>query len=63
MVVAASADGGRTFGEPVVVSPPGMRVRSMSVSPTQVAVGAEGEVYVLYLENTPPGPARTSPTG
>ena len=53
VVVATSDDGGRTFGEPVVVSPPGMRVRSMAVSPTQVAVGPEGEVYVLYLENTP----------
>ena len=53
VVVAASWDGGRTFGEPVVVSPPGMRVRSMSMSPTQVAVGPGREVYVLYLENTP----------
>lgn len=53
VVVAASHDGGSTFGEPVVVSPPKTPVRSMAASPTQVAVGPGGEVYVLYLESTP----------
>jgi hypothetical protein len=52
-VVATSGDGGRTFGEPVVVSPPGMKVVTYTVSPTQVAVGHGGEVYVLFLENFP----------
>ncbi|MGH9039471.1 MAG: sialidase family protein [Acidimicrobiia bacterium] len=47
-VVARSDDGGKTFGAPVVVSPPGMAVHTRSVSPTEVEVGPEGEVYVLF---------------
>jgi hypothetical protein len=52
-VVATSEDGGKTFGDPVVVSPPGMKIVTYTVSPTQVAVGHGGEVYVLFLENSP----------
>ncbi len=51
--VARSDDGGRSFGPPVVVSSPGDRVKSYTVSPTQVAVGPKGEVYVLYGHNDP----------
>lgn len=47
-VVARSDDGGATFGAPVVVSPPGMAVHTRSVSPTQVEVGPDGAVYVLF---------------
>lgn len=47
-VVARSDDNGATFGEPVVVSPPGMPVHTRSVSPTQVEVGPGGEVFVLF---------------
>lgn len=47
-VVARSDDGGKTFGAPVVISPPGMAVHTRSVSPTEVEVGPEGEVYVLF---------------
>jgi hypothetical protein len=50
-VVARSGDGGKTFEPPVVVSPPGTRVASYTVSPTQVEVGPGGEVYVLFLKN------------
>ncbi|MGH8909629.1 MAG: sialidase family protein [Egibacteraceae bacterium] len=51
-VVARSDDGGATFGDPVVVSAPGERVASYTVSPTQVVVGPDGEVYLLYLRGT-----------
>ena len=47
-VVARSDDGGETFGAPVVVSPPGTAVHTRSVSPTQVEVGPDGAVYVLF---------------
>lgn len=46
--VARSDDGGKSFGPPVPANPPGDRIESTTVSPTQVAVGARGEVYVLY---------------
>jgi len=50
-VVARSTDRGQTFSEPVVVNGPAERVDSSVVSPTHVAVGPEGEVYVLYQHN------------
>lgn len=50
-VVARSDDGGRTFSGPVVASGAADHVRTYTISPTQVAVGANGEVYVLYLHN------------
>jgi hypothetical protein len=50
-VVAHSTDQGKTFSEPVVVNGPTERVDSSVVSPTQVAVGPQGEVYVLYQHN------------
>ena len=51
--VARSDDGGRSFAPPVVASAPGDRVESYTVSPTQVAVGPKGEVYVLYGHQDP----------
>ncbi|MGH8975501.1 MAG: sialidase family protein [Acidimicrobiia bacterium] len=50
-VVARSNDQGRTFSEPVVVNDPAERVDTSVVSPTHVAVGPGGEVYVLYQHN------------
>jgi hypothetical protein len=50
-VVARSTDQGRTFSEPVVVNDPTERVDTSVVSPTHVAVGPGGEVYVLYQHN------------
>ncbi len=50
-VVARSVDQGRTFSEPVVVNAPDERVDTSVVSPTHVAVGPEGNVYVLYQHN------------
>ena len=47
-VVARSDDGGATFGTPVTVNAPGHDVYTRTVSPTQVKVGPEGAVYVLY---------------
>ena len=52
-VVARSEDGGATFGAPVVASAAGHRVTTSTVSPTRVAVGPEGEVYVLYGRDVP----------
>ena len=52
-VVARSDDGGATFGPPVVASAAGHRVATSTVSPTRVAVGPEGEVYVLYGRDVP----------
>lgn len=52
-VVARTADGGKTFSEPVVANGAGDEVISYSISPTQVAVGRQGEVYVLYLQRVP----------
>ena len=51
--VSRSEDGGRGFGPPVVASSAEDRVESFTVSPTQVAVGPRGEVYVLYSHNDP----------
>ncbi len=51
-VVARSDDDGKTFSKPVVASSED-KVISYSISPTQVAVGKEGEVYVLYLQSVP----------
>ena len=53
VLLARSDDGGRHFGAPVVVNSPEDRVISHSVNPTQVAVGAKGEVYVLYGSKDP----------
>jgi hypothetical protein len=50
-VVARSTDQGKTFSPPVVVNAPSERVDTSVVSPTQVAVGPKGEVYVLYQHN------------
>ncbi|MCO6440369.1 MAG: exo-alpha-sialidase [Nitrococcus mobilis] len=47
-LLARSEDGGRRFGAPVVVNTPQEHVVSHTVSPTRVAVGRKGEVYVLY---------------
>ncbi len=47
-VVARSDDEGATFGAPVTVSDPAHDVYTRTVSPTQVKVGPEGAVYVLY---------------
>ena len=46
ILVARSVDGGSTWGDPVRVSPPS---RPRAVAPS-VAVGPNGEVYVLYLD-------------
>jgi hypothetical protein len=46
--LARSTDGGRSFGASVAVSPPEHHVKSHTVSPTRVAVGPAGEVFVLY---------------
>ena len=51
--VARSDDGGRSFGPPAVASSPEDRVESFTVTPTQVAVGPRGEVYVLYSHHDP----------
>ncbi len=51
--VARSDDGGKSFGPPVVASSPEDRVQSYTQSPTQVAVGLKGEVYVLYSHHDP----------
>ncbi len=48
VLLARSDDGGRRFETPVVMNSPKDRVQSHTVSPTQVAVGPRGEVYVLY---------------
>lgn len=50
-VVARSDDGGRTFSAPVVASGAADHVRTYTISPTQVAAGPSGEVYVQYLHN------------
>ncbi|MGH9039659.1 MAG: sialidase family protein [Acidimicrobiia bacterium] len=50
-VVARSTDEGKTFSEPVVVNTADERVDTSVVSPTHVAVGPEGNVYVLYQHN------------
>lgn len=47
-LLARSEDGGHHFATPTVVNAPEDRVVSSTVSPTRVAVGPEGEVYVLY---------------
>ena len=47
-LLTRSDDGGRNFSEPVVVNGPREDIRSHTVSPTKVAVGKSGEVYVLY---------------
>lgn len=52
-LLVRSVDGGQHFSAPVVVSPPEDDVRSHTVSPTQVAVGPKGEVYVLYNRKEP----------
>ncbi len=51
VLVARSDNGGRSFGPPVVVNSRQDHVVSYTVSPTQVAVGFKGEVYVLYEHN------------
>jgi hypothetical protein len=53
VLLARSEDGGRTFSEPVSVHARTDRVASYTVSPTQVAVGPQGTVYVLYLHRDP----------
>lgn len=53
VLLARSDDGGRHFGPPVVVNALKDRVQSHTVSPTQVAVGPKGEVYVLYAHEDP----------
>lgn len=53
VLLARSDDGGRHFGTPVVVNSPRDNVKSHTVSPTQVAVGPKGEVYVLYGNEDP----------
>jgi hypothetical protein len=53
VLVARSDDGGRRFGPAVVVSADGARIQSQAVSPTRIAVGPEGEVYVLYAHHDP----------
>ena len=51
-VVVRSDDGGKTFSAPVVATGAD-QVITYSISPTQVAVGLQGEVYVLYLQSVP----------
>jgi hypothetical protein len=53
VLVARSGDGGRSFSAPVVASAADDRVESQTVSPTQVAVGPTGIVYVLYSDHDP----------
>ncbi|MGH9000484.1 MAG: sialidase family protein [Acidimicrobiia bacterium] len=52
-VVARSDDGGKTFSDQVVVSDSARSVYTRTVSPTQVAVGPTGTVYVLYQYAVP----------
>ncbi|MGH8555966.1 MAG: sialidase family protein [Methylococcales bacterium] len=47
-VVVARSDDGQNFTDPVVVSGGDTDIVSATVSPAQVAVGPNGEVYVLY---------------
>lgn len=56
VLVARSDDRGRSFNPPVAASPPDDRVGSAAVSPTQVSIGPQGEVYVLYsyIHESPP---------
>ncbi|MGH8614742.1 MAG: sialidase family protein [Gammaproteobacteria bacterium] len=51
VLVARSDDGGLHFEPPVMVNSPQDHVVSYTASPTQVAVGLKGEVYVLYAYN------------
>jgi nucleotide-binding universal stress UspA family protein len=53
VLLARSDDGGRHFGTPIVVNAPKDNVQSHTVSPTQAAVGPNGEVYVLYSSEDP----------
>lgn len=53
VLVARSDDGGRRFGAPVVASRPGDHVRAYTVSPSRVAVGPQGDVYVQYGDEDP----------
>lgn len=48
VLVARSDDGGGHFGAPVRVNAPQDKVNSSAVNPARVAVGGEGEVFVLY---------------
>ncbi|MFN2388167.1 MAG: cell wall-binding repeat-containing protein [Actinomycetota bacterium] len=47
LVVSASADGGRTFADPVVAVPSAQRP-----SAGRLEVGPEGELYVFYLDRS-----------
>lgn len=69
VVVALSEDGGRSFSNPVAASGEDIDV---AAAPVRVALGLEGEVYVLYEREVPherlkyysrrPGPAAEDPT-
>lgn len=48
ILVAASADGARSFSAPTTASPPGQ----LDVTGSQVAVGADGTVYVAWMDYT-----------
>ena len=55
VVVSRSRDDGRDYGDPVVVSAGDAGIVSSVVSPAQVAVAPNGEIYVLY-EHLVPSP-------
>jgi len=53
VLLARSADGGKTFDEPSTLSVPADRVTSAAVSAAKVQVGPRGEVYVMYPHQDP----------
>jgi hypothetical protein len=53
VLLARSADGGKTFDEPSTVSVPTDRVTTAAVSAAKVQVGPKGEVYVMYPHQDP----------
>ena len=61
--LAVSRDGGRTFGTPMMVAPPGVQEAMLP----SIATGADGRIAFSYLgtRNSPGGPfcVRTAPDG
>lgn len=53
VLVARSDDGGQTFSAPVVASGADDHIDSFPVAPARVAVGADGDVLVLYRRAVP----------
>lgn len=53
VLVARSDDKGLSFGPPIRANALGDRAQSSTVSPPQVAVGRQGDVFVLYEHHGP----------